>query len=126
VVYSVHCYPYEIGRVFPDSGPAAVSRYEAGWGFVARQDIAPVWIGEFGASNPGPGGSAQAWATTLVDYMNGFTPPLSGSWWNIGSESAGANPNGNQTAWGVGHYRPEQQVVTDQILFRPALTGLGH
>lgn len=119
VVYSVHSYPQEISAVTPDSGPAAVARYEAGWGFVARQGLAPVWIGELGASDPGPGGSAHAWATTLLDYMNGFQPPLSGSWWNIGAEDPGANPNGLQTAWGVGHYRPEQLLITDRLLFRP-------
>lgn len=119
VVYSVHSYPREISDVSPDSGPAAVARYEAGWGFVARQNLAPVWVGELGASDPGPGGSAHAWATTLLDYMNGFEPPLSGSWWNIGTEDPGANPNGLQTAWGVGHYRPEQLYITDRLLFRP-------
>jgi len=30
VVYSVHSYSFEIGAVTPDSGPAAVLRYEAG------------------------------------------------------------------------------------------------
>jgi len=119
VVYSVHAYPFEISGVRPDSGPAAVARYEAGWGFVARQNLAPVWIGELGASNPGPGGSANAWAVTLLDYMNGFQPPLSGSWWNIGAEDPGASPNGLQTAWGVGNYRPEQLSITDRMLFRP-------
>lgn len=119
VVYSVHSYPYEISKVAPDHGPAAVARYEAGWGFVARQNIAPVWIGELGASDPGPGGSAHAWAVTLTDYMNGFQPPLSGSWWNIGTEDAGANPNGLQTAWGVGNYRSEQLFASDRLLFRP-------
>lgn len=119
VVYSVHSYPHEISDVALDSGPAAVARYEASWGFVARQNLAPVWIGELGASDPGPGGSAHAWATTLLDYMNGFEPPLSGSWWNIGTEDLGANPNGLQTAWGVGHYRPEQLHITDRLLFRP-------
>ena len=119
VVYSVHSYPFEIGAVSPDSGPAAIARYEAGWGFVARNDIAPVWVGELGASNPSPGGSAHAWAMTLVNYMNGFDPPMSGSWWSIGSEDEGAQPNGIQTAWGMGNYRPEQLFITDRLLFRP-------
>ena len=119
VVYSVHSYPFEISAFAPDSGPPAVDRYEANWGFIARQNIAPVWIGELGASNPGPGGSAHDWAVTLLDYMNGFDPPLSGSWWNIGAEAEGANPNGLQTAWGVGNYRPEQLQSTDRLLFRP-------
>ena len=119
LVYSVHSYPQEISDVAPDSGPAAVARYEASWGFVARQNLAPVWIGELGASDPGPGGSAHAWAMTLLNYMNGFQPPLSGSWWNIGTEDPGADPNGLQTAWGVGYYRPEQLFITDRLLFRP-------
>jgi aryl-phospho-beta-D-glucosidase BglC (GH1 family) len=120
VVYSVHSYPPEIsGGDSTESAAATIARYEQGWGFLARQDRAPVWIGELGASNPGPGGSAHQWAVTLIGYMNGFSPPLSGSWWNIGNEAPGANPNGLQTAWGVGHYRPEQLGVTDQILFRP-------
>ena len=119
IVYSVHCYPSEISSVSPDSGPRALARYEAGWGFLARQNIAPVWIGELGASNPGSGGRAQAWADTLLDYINGFQPPLSASWWTIGAESATANPNGLQRAWGVGNYRPEQLAATDRLLFRP-------
>ncbi len=121
VVYSVHVYPTEIGAVSPDSGPAATARYEAGWGFLARRGIAPIWIGELGASNPGPGGSAEAWADTLLDYMNGFEPPLSGSWWTIGSEAEDANPNGLQSAWGRGRYRPQQIVATDRLLFRPQI-----
>lgn len=51
--------------------------------------------------------------------MDGFQPPLSGSWWNIGTEDPGANPNGLQTAWHVGHYRPERLHTTDRMLFRP-------
>ena len=119
VVYSVHVYPYEISKITDDSGPEAVARWEAAWGFVARRNIAPVFIGEMGASNPGPGGSAQEWADTLLAYMNGLDPPLSGSWWHIGHQAPGIEPNGLQEAWGVGHYRPEQIAVTDRMLFRP-------
>ncbi len=119
VVYSVHAYPHEISGAWPDAGAAAVSRYESRWGFVARRGIAPLWIGEMGASDPGAGGSAQGWADTLLAYMNGFDPPLSGSWWTIGNAGEGGNPNGLQRAWGTGHYRPEQIAVTDRLLFRP-------
>ena len=119
VVYSIHAYPGEISGAWPDAGAVAVARYESRWGFVARQRIAPLWIGEMGASDPGAGGSAHDWAETLLAYMNGFDPPLSGSWWTIGAPGAGAKPNGLQHAWGVGHYRPEQIAVTDRMLFRP-------
>jgi len=68
VVYSVHAYPSEISDFRPGRGPAAVARYEVNWGCLARGRIAPVWIGELGASDPGPGGRAHAWAVTLLDY----------------------------------------------------------
>ncbi len=67
----------------------------------------------------------QAWASTLLDYMNGkdgalggptFTGAqqgISGSWWLAGSE-AGQYPDGIQSAWGqrqlpsgaAGHHGP--------------------
>ena len=119
LVYSVHVYPSEISKVWPDSGAAAKARYETMWGFVARNGIAPVWIGEMGASDPGPGGRAHLWAETLLAYMNSFDPPLSGSWWTIGTQDGDGGPNGLQRAWGLDHYRPEQLVVTDQLLFHP-------
>ena len=119
LVYSVHAYPHEITDFWPDSGTGALSRYESRWGFIARQGVAPVWIGEMGASNPGPGGRSQAWAETLFAYIDSFDPPLSGSWWTIGDAGFRGNPNGLQHAWGVGHYRPEQLGATDRLLFRP-------
>lgn len=119
IVYSIHAYPQEITDFSPDAGPDAVSRYESRWGFIARQRIAPLWIGEMGASNPGAGGRSQAWADTLLTYMNGFDPPLSGSWWRIGDAGMRGRPNGLQQAWGADHYRPEQIGITDRLLFRP-------
>ena len=118
LVYSVHVYPSEITKTGPDHGPAALARYEAMWGFVAREGIAPVFVGEMGASDPGPGGSAAAWAQTLLGYMDGFDPPLSGSWWSIGAEDGTAGPDGLQSAWGHGRFRPQQLGVTDRLLFR--------
>ena len=48
VVYSVHSYPHEISDVSPDSGPATVAR----WGFLARQNLALVWIGNSAPAIP--------------------------------------------------------------------------
>ena len=131
LVYSAHEYPHEIGGTpIPDGGPAYVADMNARWGFLEQQNIAPVWIGEMG-SNMASAGS-KAWASTLLDYMNGkdgaqggptfsgSQQPVGGSWWNIGSEGGQGNPDGNQTAWGPGHYKPEQQAVTDQTLFKPS------
>lgn len=129
VVYSIHNYPTEISGMSVDSGPAAVTAMNNQWGFLVTQNIAPVWIGEMGSNMTSSG--SRAWAATLLDYMNGkdgaqggptFTgsqQPIGGSWWNAGSEGGGGNPDGNQTAWGFGNYKPEQQAVTDQMLFKP-------
>ncbi|CAH2599851.1 Glycoside hydrolase family 5 protein [Rhodovastum atsumiense] len=127
VVYSVHIYPSEIGGYGVDSGPEAVRRMNTAWGFLVRDNIAPVWIGEMGSSMKNS--TSRAWAMTLLDYMNGKyseqggprfvgnQQPIGGSWWLIGSEHD--EPNGLQVAWGPAGYRPEQLAVTDQMLFRP-------
>ena len=126
VVYSVHAYPSEIAGDYDDSGPAAIQQYNQVWGYLVSQNIAPVWIGEMGSSMQSS--DSQAWASTLLGYMNGndgaqggptFSgnqQPISGSWWVVGPQSD--SPDGIQTAWGPGNYRPEQQAITDQMLFK--------
>ena len=137
VLYSVHSYPAEIGGGTDASGPAAVKALTDNWGYVVAENIAPVWVGEMGSNMTSSG--SQTWAKTLLGYMNGqdgaqggptfsgSQQPIGGSWWNIGWENGapgtgagGGNPDGNQDAWGPGHYRPLQQAVTDQMLFKPA------
>jgi endoglucanase len=127
VVYSIHVYPTEIsGDPVESEGAAAIASYNRQWGYLITRNIAPVWIGEMGASMQSV--NSRAWAATLLDYMNGKSgdqggptfsgdqQPVSGSWWLIGTEPD--EPNGLQTAWGSGHYRPEQLAVTDRLLFR--------
>lgn len=128
VVYSVHEYPNEVTQLKLDSGPEFVKHMNYAWGDVVKHQLAPVWIGEMGSDMKSTG--SEAWAKTLLEYMNGkdgalggpvFTgdqQPVSGSWWKIGVEGHNGNPDGNQTAWGLGNYRPKQQAVTDQMLFR--------
>lgn len=57
--------------------------WQAHWGFIFEQNIAPVWIGEFGGKygvdGTGTANASQAphgeleklWTTTLCDYLNG-------------------------------------------------------
>ncbi len=137
VVYSPHDYPYEIGADPRDSGQVAIDAMNKQWGWIVKNNVAPVWIGEMGSNMVSS--DAQAWASTLLDYMNGKDgaqggptfagnqQPIGGDWWNLGWENGapgtgagGGNPDGNQDAWGVGHYRPLQQAVTDQMLFKAA------
>jgi endoglucanase len=141
VVYSVHEYPSTISGTAVDSGSAYIQEMNAAWGYLETQNIAPVWIGEMGGSLDGTAESAgsglaneQAWASTLLGYMNGqdgaqggptFTgnqQPISGSWWLAGAES-GQYPDGIQSAYGQGNYRAGQQAITDQMIFVPKGTS---
>jgi aryl-phospho-beta-D-glucosidase BglC (GH1 family) len=130
LVYSVHEYPEEVSDILrwglPESGKEYVERMNNTWGYLVRDNIAPVWIGEMGSSMRTAG--SREWAHTLIDYMNGkyeksggpgfsgSKQPISGSWWLIGPSNDA--PYGLQSEWGVGHYRAEQQNITDQMLMR--------
>lgn len=130
LVYSVHEYPDEIADTarfgIAETGPAFVDRMNRTWGYLVRDGIAPVWIGEMGTSLRTPG--QRSWASTLLGYMNGTLgrtggptfkgeqQPVSGSWWLIGPSKD--PPFGLQTDWGPGHLRPEQAAITDRMLMR--------
>ena len=69
VIYSVHEYPDEVSGVTADSGTAAIDRYNAVWGYLETENIAPVWIGEAGSTMSNS--DDTAWADTLTAYANG-------------------------------------------------------
>jgi endoglucanase len=87
VIYSVHEYPYSVAHIDPDSGPEAVKRYNAVWGYLVTQNIAPVWIGE--AGGPMSSSDDTAWANTLTSYVNG-------------KEGVSGGPTFTGTAQGIG------------------------
>ncbi len=122
LVYSVHEYPKEIGGYKgPESGEGYIERMNRTWGWLIQENIAPVWIGEMGASMSSDG--SRAWGQTLLNYMNGkatggprFTgnqQPVSGDWWAWGCLT-GQNPNG--CVGEDGKVRPEQAPFIRQIL----------
>jgi hypothetical protein len=127
VVYSVHAYPGTIGGEQPDSGPARVAEMVSAWAYVETRNIAPVWVGEIGASLDGTSDSAgpglpdeQAWAATIVPLLNGQDGALRGpafsagqqamstDWWAWGNLD-GQQPDGTLDASGT--LRPGQQAV---------------
>jgi hypothetical protein len=125
LVYSVHEYPKEIGGYSgPESGPGYVERMNRTWSWLVRENIAPVWIGEMGASMSSA--ASREWGETLVKYLNGEAPnglrfkladqPVSGDWWLWGCLT-GQNPNGCLTD--EGKLRPQQKVFIDRLLFQP-------
>ena len=130
LVYSVHEYPDEVSDIarwgLAEAGSDYVDRMNRTWGYLVRDNIAPVWIGEMGSSMRTP--VSRDWAWTLIRYMNGEyadqggprfdvgQQPISGSWWVIGPSDD--PPYGLQTSWGIGNYRPEQREITDRMLMR--------
>jgi aryl-phospho-beta-D-glucosidase BglC (GH1 family) len=122
VVYSVHAYPGTEAGYGPDSGAAAVANMNADFGYLETQNIAPVWIGEMGSSMISA--DSQAWASTIVSYVNGHEgasggPTFSGNqlgmgtdWWAWGN-LAGQFPNGTLNA--DGSLNAAQQAVYSQL-----------
>lgn len=126
VVYSVHHYPGWLSGQRPDSGAASVAFMNQAWGFLVSDNLAPVWVGEMGASLDGTNGPAKqaeeiAWATTLVSYLNGAQganggptfsgdqQPIGSDWWYFGygprQEMSGIYTNPELTAFNS-HQRP--------------------
>ncbi|MGI5376259.1 cellulase family glycosylhydrolase [Streptomyces sp. CA-251387] len=71
LVYSAHDYATSVAQQpwfsdpsFPDNMPGVWDRY---WGYVFKQNIAPVWLGEFGTTLQST--VDQRWLAALVSYL---------------------------------------------------------
>ncbi|MFI2434437.1 cellulase family glycosylhydrolase [Streptomyces sp. NPDC018693] len=71
LVYSAHDYATSVAQQswfndpsFPANMPGVWDRY---WGYIFKQNIAPVWIGEFGTTLQST--IDQRWLAALVDYL---------------------------------------------------------
>jgi endoglucanase len=72
VVMSAHLYPNPNSGPPIDHGPEYIALMNEAFGFLITENIAPVWIGEIGASMTSP--RDKAWADTVVPYLNGKAP----------------------------------------------------
>ncbi|WP_034261682.1 cellulase family glycosylhydrolase [Actinospica robiniae] len=71
VVYSPHDYATSVAQqswftdpTFPNNMPGIWDTY---WGYIFKQNIAPVWLGEFGTTLTAT--TDQTWLKTLVTYL---------------------------------------------------------
>ncbi|MEV5487747.1 cellulase family glycosylhydrolase [Streptomyces bobili] len=71
VVYSAHDYATSVAQqswfsdpAFPANMPGIWDKY---WGYIFKQNIAPVWVGEFGTTLQST--VDQKWLSALVDYL---------------------------------------------------------
>jgi endoglucanase len=93
VVYSPHEYGPGVYAQPWFSDPATMAekldaRWQAGWGYIVDQNIAPVLIGEFGAKNFDTSSTEGRWMNQLIDYM--IAKRMSWTYWSW-------NPNSGDT-----------------------------
>jgi endoglucanase len=126
LVYSVHEYPGEISGQKVSSGSGLIRRMNEMWGWIYKENLAPIFVGEMGSSMASA--QSKTWAETIVPYLNGTGPDsirvppgaqaVSTDWWAWGNLT-GQMPNGTLEAdWETP--RPEQEAVYGQL--RPAVS----
>jgi hypothetical protein len=95
LVYSAHDYgpnlfqqPWFNGSTTPASLDATWNKY---WGYISANNIAPVWVGEFGTDNSSAdiessaAGSQGQWFESLVGYLQS-SPTLNWTYWALNGE----------------------------------------
>lgn len=105
IAYSIQNYPTNVTTATPDSGATAITIWNTYFGYLVKNNTAPVVNLNTGCSCDGSNSNLaddQAWGSTWDSYANGtaangptFPPPkqsMSNSWWFWGN--AAANPDG--------------------------------
>jgi len=90
LVYSAHDYgisvydrqPWFKDSSFPNNLPAVWDHF---WGYLYRQNIAPVWVGEFGSTLANP--LDVQWMTKLMAYMGTGATGMSFTYWSWNPDS---------------------------------------
>ncbi len=90
LVYSAHDYgisvydrqPWFNDANFPNNLPGVWDHF---WGYLYRQNIAPVWIGEFGSTLQNP--LDVQWMTELMSYLGSGVTGMSFTYWSWNPDS---------------------------------------
>jgi endoglucanase len=92
LVYSAHDYPSSVASqpwfsdpTYPNNLPSIWDKY---WGYIYKNNIAPVWVGEFGTLLQST--SDQQWLAALVKYMGTGVKGINWTFWCL-------NPNSGDT-----------------------------
>ncbi|MBS0644291.1 MAG: cellulase family glycosylhydrolase [Proteobacteria bacterium] len=127
LVYSVHEYPPSVFDAGFNRDPhSLVAQMNRIWGFVVKEGIAPVWVGEMGSSLETE--TDRMWARTITAYLDGKLGELGGptfsgdeqgigtGWWCWGHLDNWV-PNGVLSNWN-GTPRPDQYRIVQQLQMR--------
>src|SRR5579859_228716 len=89
LVYSVHDYPKSVSSHpwfdapnYPHNLPQVWDSY---WGYIQKQGIAPVWVGEFGTKLETT--SDQQWFSQLVRYLGTGSSGINWTYWSWNPDS---------------------------------------
>lgn len=95
LVYSAHDYgPTEYGQTWfsGSTTPASLDAvWTQHWGYIAKNGVAPVWLGEFGTTNDAASasstvaGSEGQWFSSLVSYLKADST-LNWTYWALNGE----------------------------------------
>lgn len=92
LVYSIHDYPSSVwgqswfnDPTYPNNLPGL---WDAHWGYLYKQNIAPVWVGEFGTKLQLA--SDVQWISSLTKYLGTGPNAISWTFWDL-------NPNSGDT-----------------------------
>ena len=134
LVYSAHDYPASITHAQYFNDPTYPSNLAAiwtkDWGYIEQQNLAPVWVGEFG-TDLGTQSDTQ-WLSTLKAYIDGnaaaasptgaVVPQASFSWawwaWNPNSDGFGILMDDWKTA------NQAKLTAIDGAWWKPTTTGV--
>jgi aryl-phospho-beta-D-glucosidase BglC (GH1 family) len=130
VVYSAHDYPASVSSQpwfgasnYPNNLPSVWNQY---WGYLYRDNIAPVWLGEFGSKLQTT--SDQQWYQQITSYLSDTTGAPTGgvgmswSWWSW-------NPNSGDTGgilqddWTAVNTNKMQSLIPLEFKLPPAGGG---
>jgi endoglucanase len=89
LVYSAHDYPHEVASqtwfsdpTYPKNMPAI---WDAHWGYLQKNNIAPVWLGEFGTLLSDT--SDTQWLSTMTNYLGTGVNGISWAFWSWNPDS---------------------------------------
>ncbi len=89
LVYSAHDYPHDVASQtwfsapdYPNNMPGIWDKF---WGYIAKQNIAPVWLGEFGTTLADT--SDQQWFSTITNYLGKGASGINWTFWSWNPDS---------------------------------------
>jgi endoglucanase len=109
---SVHAQPWFSDPAFPNNLAAI---WDRNWGYLFKNDIAPVLLGEFGSTLADP--RDRTWLSTLMAYLGTGTDAISFTYWSW-------NPNSGDTG-GILNDDWTTVNTTKQAYLTPYLLGTG-